>query len=107
MVVFTVSAMLAATSVLNCGGRRHMRDIFKKLARGATLLAMAIALPFAASARPMIDDAHDRVQTTLEPMMDRIGTLSPRSAQEIGPSHIAVGCEMLPRGYGDFENIQE
>ena len=63
------------------------------------------ALPVAA--KPMIDDAHDRVQTTLDPMMDRIGTLAPRSAREIGPSHIAIGCEMLPRGYGDFESFKE
>ena len=76
-------------------------------ARGATLLVLAIALPFAPAARPMLDDAHDRVQTTLDPMMDRIGTLSPRSVQETGPSRLAVGCEMLPRGYGDFENIKE
>ena len=70
-------------------------------------LALVLHLSPVAVARPMIDDAHDRVQTTLDPCMDRIGTLTPRSAREIGPSHIAVGCEMLPRGYGDFENFKE
>ncbi|MBQ3342152.1 MAG: substrate-binding domain-containing protein [Kiritimatiellae bacterium] len=89
------------------GGRRHVPDIFPKLLKGATLLVMVLALPFALAARPMIDDAHDRVQTTLDPMMDRIGTLSPRSAGEVGPSRLAIGCEMLPRGYGEFENIKE
>ena len=39
-------------------------------------------------AKPMIDDAHDRVQTTLDPQLDRIGTLTPRSAREIGPSRL-------------------
>ena len=71
------------------------------------LAAMALVVSLAATAKPMIDDAHDRVQTTLDPKMDRIGTLVPRSAREIGPSRLAVGCEMLPRGYGDFENIKE
>ena len=54
--------------------------------------------PLALVAKPVIDDAHDRVQTTLDPLMDRIGTLVPRSAKEIGPSHLALGCEMLPSG---------
>ena len=71
------------------------------------ILVAALAAPLAIFAKPMIDDAHDRVQTTLDPMMDRIGTLVPRSAREIGPSRIALGCEMLPRGYGDFENFKE
>ena len=71
------------------------------------IFAAALAVPLAVLAKPMIDDAHDRVQTTLDPMMDRIGTLVPRSAKEIGPSRLALGCEMLPRDYGDFENFKE
>ena len=71
------------------------------------IFAAALAVPLAVLAKPMIDDAHDRVQTTLDPMMDRIGTLVPRSAKEIGPSRLALGCEMLPREYGDFENFKE
>ncbi len=69
--------------------------------------ALNTVLPLATARKPMIDDAHDRVQTTLDPGMDRIGTLVPRSAKEIGPTRLAIGCEMLPRGYGDFENIKE
>lgn len=78
--------------------------------RAGTMVGAAIAavsMPLVIFAKPMIDDAHDRVQTTLDPRMDRIGTLVPRSAKEIGPSRLAVGCEMLPRGYGDFENVKE
>ena len=74
---------------------------------GSVLAVLALIAPPTTMAKPMIDDAHDRVQTTLDPMMDRIGTLVPRSAKEIGPSRLAVGCEMLPRGYGDFENFKE
>ena len=69
-----------------------------------TLLAL---VPLLAVAKPAIDDAHDRVQTTLDPKMDRIGTLVPRTAKEIGPTRLAIGCEMLPRGYGEFENFKE
>ena len=61
------------------------------------LVILALAVPLVLAAKPVIDDAHDRVQTTLDPMMDRIGTLVPRSAREIGPSRLALGCEMLPR----------
>jgi len=78
-----------------------------KMTKTACLAALAAIVSLVAAAKPMIDDAHDRVQTTLDPMMDRIGTLVPRSAKEIGPSRLAVGCEMLPRGYGDFENFKE
>ena len=73
----------------------------------AGVLALAALAAVSSWAKPMIDEAHDRVQTTLDPGMDRIGTLTPRSAREIGPSRIAIGCEMLPRGYGDFENFKE
>jgi hypothetical protein len=55
---------------------------------------------------PMIDNTHDRVQTSLKPGLKRIGTIKPRSAREVGRSKIAIGCEMLPRGYGEFENFK-
>lgn len=60
-----------------------------------------------AFAEPMLDYTHDRVQTTLDPGFTRIGTVKPRSAREVGPSNLAIGCEMLPRDYGDFEQFKE
>ncbi len=57
-------------------------------------------------ALPMLDNTHDRVQTSLKPGLRRIGTLRPRSAKEVGRSNIAIGCEMLPRNYGDFDNFK-
>ena len=70
--------------------------------------AITVAMvPFALCAKPMIDDAHDRVQTTYDPGLERIGTLTPRSAKEVGPSRLAIGCEMLPRAYGDFDQFKE
>lgn len=53
-----------------------------------------------------IDYTHDRVQSSLDPGFKRIGTITPRSASEVGRSNIAIGCEMLPRDYGDFEQFK-
>ena len=55
---------------------------------------------------PMIDYTHDRVQTTLDPGLKRIGTIKPRSAREVGRSNLAIGCEMLDRDFGNFENFK-
>lgn len=56
--------------------------------------------------KPMIDYTHDRVQTTLDPGLKRIGTIKPRGAREVGRSNLAIGCEMLDRDYGNFENFK-
>ena len=80
------------------------KGILTVFAVGAAIVAEGV---FTAGAAPMIDRAHDRVQTALRPGLERIGTLTPRSAREIGPSRLAIGCEMLPRGYGDFEAFKE
>ncbi len=55
---------------------------------------------------PMIDYTHDRVQTTLDPGLKRIGTIKPRGAREVGRSNLTIGCEMLDRDYGDFEQFK-
>ena len=55
---------------------------------------------------PIIDNTHDRVQTTLDPGLKRIGTIKPRGAREVGRSNLAIGCEMLDRDYGNFENFK-
>ena len=61
-----------------------------------TIGMIMVLAPLVLAAKPVIDDAHDRVQTTLDPMMDRIGTLVPRSAREIGPSRTcSTGCRRV------------
>ncbi len=72
------------------------------------LAALAPAAPLRADevAAPMIDYTHDRVQTTLDPGLKRIGTITPRGAREVGRSNLAIGCEMLDRDYGDFEQFK-
>ena len=58
------------------------------------------------AAGPMIDYTHDRVQTTLDPGLKRIGTVKPRGARKVGRSNLTIGCEMLDRDYGDFEQFK-
>lgn len=70
------------------------------------LLGQAAATGGEETAGPMIDYTHDRVQTTLNPGLKRIGTLKPRGAREVGRSNLAIGCEMLDRDYGNFENFK-
>ena len=72
----------------------------------SVLTVPAFSLWADSTAAPMIDNTHDRVQTSLNPGLKRIGTLKPRSAKDVGRSNIAIGCEMLPRNYGNFENFK-
>ena len=51
---------------------------------------------------PLASLAPDRVETPLRVPMKRIGTLVPRSADEIADSNWTVGCETIERGYADF-----
>lgn len=75
------------------------------LARCILMTVAVFLLPAAHS--QMIDNTYDRVQTTLNPGFKRVGTIMPRSAREVGRSNFAIGCEMLPRDYGNFENFKE
>lgn len=81
-----------------------------KTAVSLAMLTATLGLAFApfgnAAEGPMIDYTHDRVQTTLDPGLKRIGTIKPRGAREVGRSRLAIGCEMLDRDYGDFEQFK-
>ncbi len=70
------------------------------------LLGTAARLRADDTTGPMLDYTHDRVQTTLAPGLKRIGTIKPRGAREVGRSNLAIGCEMLDRDYGDFEQFK-
>jgi hypothetical protein len=82
-----------------------MKAIFS-LTMLTVLLAPASLFAGDGAERPMIDNTHDRVQTTLTPGLKRIGTLKPRDARQVGRSQLAIGCEMLDRDYGDFEQFK-
>lgn len=71
------------------------------------LACSALCLAISLDAAILIDTAHDRVQTTFAPGLERIGTVAQRNAKATQPSRIALGCEMLPRGYGDFDSFKE
>jgi len=81
-------------------------NILKKTVVGFVVVALGVPVLVAG---PMIDDAHDRVQTTFDPGpgYERIGTVAQRDVRSVGRSSLAIDCSMLPRGYGDFERIKD
>ncbi len=54
-----------------------------------------------------IDDSPDRVKTDLSVSMPRIGTVKPRSTDEIASSNWLVGCETLDRDFADYDQYKE
>ena len=54
-----------------------------------------------------IDKSADRNPSPLKVEMKRIGTLRPRSADEIKGSPWTVGCECLDRGFTDFDHYKD
>ena len=51
----------------------------------------------------MLDQTPTRVQTALDPGMTRIGTLKPKSVDEIATSMWSLGCETLDRDLADWD----
>ncbi|MBM3862171.1 MAG: hypothetical protein FJ395_21310, partial [Verrucomicrobia bacterium] len=70
-------------------------------------LAMAIAVCGAALAGPQLDTSPDRAKTPLAPGLKQIGTIKPRSANEIAGSNWMLGCETLDRGFADYQQYKE
>ena len=72
---------------------------------------MAFTLCCAASsavmAGPKIDTSPDRAKTPLNPGLKQIGTIKPRSANEIAGSHWTLGCETLDRDFADYQQYKE
>ena len=54
-----------------------------------------------------IDTSADRNPSPLKVDMKRIGTLRPRSADEIKDSPWTVGCECLDRDFTDFDQYKD
>lgn len=53
------------------------------------------------------DVGEDRVESPLSVPMKRIGTLKPKSVNEINDSNWTLGCEVLDRDFADFEAYKE
>jgi hypothetical protein len=60
-----------------------------------------------AAAGPNLDTSPDRAKTDLDPGLRRIGTIRPRSVDEIRGSNWTLGCETLCRDYADYEEYKE
>ncbi len=69
------------------------------------ILGLLLTFPFISIAQ-FIDKSNDRVKTPLNIPYKKIGTLKPRSTQEIESSRITVGCETLDRDFTDFEGYK-
>lgn len=69
-------------------------------------MVITLGVAAALSASEVIDTTETRVQTTLEPGLKRIGTLTPRSVHQVGSSRWTLGCETLDREYADYDTIR-
>lgn len=63
-------------------------------------------LSIAASAQ-MIDTSETRVQTTLDPGLKRIGTITPRSVGQIAGQNWSLGCETLDRDFAKYDSYKD
>lgn len=57
--------------------------------------------------KPSISISPDRVFTTLNPGLLRIGTLRPRPVAEVGDSNWTLGCETLDRDFADYDQYRD
>ena len=73
----------------------------------ALLLAEASALSFAGIELAPIDASADRNPSPLRVEMERVGTIRPRSADEIKGSSWTLGCECLDRDFTDFDQYKD
>ena len=69
------------------------------------VVGLACASAGAVVIRPSV--APDRVKAPLTVDLERIGTLRPRTAAEIGEAGWMVGCECLDRDFADFKAYRE
>ena len=71
------------------------------------LTAAVWAASDATAARPQIDVSPDRAKTALNPGLRPIGTVKPRSANEILGSNWTLGCETLDRDFADYQQYKD
>lgn len=72
-----------------------------------TILTFAFLLLPAILQAQVIDDSATRVQTTLDPGLKRLGTLTPKNVRQIGSSRWSLGCETIDREYADYNSYKE
>ncbi|MCL2742693.1 MAG: beta-galactosidase [Planctomycetaceae bacterium] len=59
------------------------------------------------AANPPIDTSPDRVKVDLNIPLKKIGTLKPKSTDEVSASRWSLGCEVLDRDYTDYHSYKE
>jgi hypothetical protein len=57
--------------------------------------------------KPRIDTSPSRAETPLDPGLKLLGTIKPRSADEISGSNWTLGCETLDRDFADYQQYRE
>ncbi len=68
------------------------------------LLFCTIAI---AAQAQILDTSETRVQTTLDPGLKRIGTITPRSVGQIAGQNWSLGCETLDRAFANYDSYKE
>jgi len=71
-----------------------------------TMLLAVLAMMGAVSAQ-VLDTSETRVQTTLDPGLKRIGTITPRSVGEIAGQNWSLGCETLDRAFACYDSYKD
>lgn len=71
------------------------------------MLAASVVALANVSARPEIDTSPERAKTELNPGLKQIGTIKPRTANEISGSNWTLGCETLDRDFADYQEYKE
>lgn len=66
----------------------------------------AFSVATAVVAGPEIDKSPDRAKTPLNPGLKQVGTIKPRSADEISGSNWTLGCETLDRDFADYQQYK-
>ena len=86
-------------------GKRKMEKVRKGLFRRFLPVVACFAM-FAADAAVELKTGPDRVKTPLKVDLKRIGTIRPRSTDEIKSSNWVIGCETLDRDYANFDEYK-
>jgi len=89
-----------------CSGRRSSPSR-RFLTRCLVAVVVGGAAWDVATAGPPIDTSPQRAETPLNPGLVQIGTIRPRSANEIAGSNWTLGCETLDRDFADYQQYKE
>lgn len=70
------------------------------------VMGVAVTAGCALLAGPAIDRSAERAKTPLDPGLKRIGTVTPRGANEIAGSNWTLGCETLDRDFAIWDEYK-